>query len=209
MSRGQAKFIYTKYNVPTADSRKATVVIAAGGFSNFRNIEGYCANVKHYHHLFLSDGKMHTVYCLTMFACGDIAVSTASYCQRGLLLQLIFGKQVKLCICRYNTFLLSGTLPPVTIIIIRRTTNSITVNIRTIPDGVDRVIIGYHRLDLGQPVVGQYVNNQKRSSITFPSLVPGAQYRITAWGLGGGSDKRRSYSPAVVEVATKQQSEFK
>ena len=82
------------------------------------------------------------------------------------------------------------------------------MNIGTIPAGIDRVIIGYHRLDLGQPVVGQYVNNQKRSSITFPSLVPGAKYRITAWGLGGGGDRRKSSSSAVVEVTTENKGEL-
>jgi hypothetical protein len=82
------------------------------------------------------------------------------------------------------------------------------VNIGTIPDGVDRVIIGYHRLDLEQPVVGKYVNNNRKRSITFTWLVPGAKYRITAWGLGGRSDKRRSHSPAVVEVSTNQTSEL-
>ena len=82
------------------------------------------------------------------------------------------------------------------------------MNIGTIPDGIDRVIIGYHRLDLGQPVVGQYVNNDMRSSITFSSLVPGAKYRITAWGLGGGSNRIRSRAPAVVEVTTNQTSEL-
>ena len=82
------------------------------------------------------------------------------------------------------------------------------MNIGTIPDGIERVIIGYHRLDLGQPVVGQYVNNNQRSSITFPSLVPGAKYRITAWGLGGGSNRIRSRAPAVVEVTTNQTSEL-
>jgi hypothetical protein len=51
------------------------------------------------------------------------------------------------------------------------------------------------------------VNNQKRSSKILSSLVPGAKYRITAWGLGGGRDRRRSRSAAVVEVTTNQQSE--
>ena len=103
-----------------------------------------------------------------------------------------------------------GTLPPVTITGTSNTANSITVNIETIPDGIERVIIGYHRLDIGQPVVGQYVNNYyKRSSpITFSSLVPGAKYRITAWGLGGGSDRRRSRSPALVEFTIKPKSEL-
>ena len=83
----------------------------------------------------------------------------------------------------------TGILPPVIITGTSSTTNSITVNIGTIPDGVSRVIIGYDRLDLGQPVVGRFVNNYRGRSITFSSLVPGAKYRITAWGLGRGSDK--------------------
>ena len=103
----------------------------------------------------------------------------------------------------------TGTLPPVTITGTSSTANSLTVNIGSIPDGIDRVIIGYHRLDLGQPVVGQFVNNDRRSSRTFLSLVPGAKYRITAWGLGESSDRRRSSSPAVVEVTTREQSELK
>ena len=82
------------------------------------------------------------------------------------------------------------------------------MNIGTIPSGIDRVIIGYHRLDLGVPVVGEYVNNGQVLSKTFSSLVPGAKYRITAWGLGGGGDRRRSQSPAVMEVTTKEQSEL-
>ena len=94
----------------------------------------------------------------------------------------------------------AGTLPPVIIKGIGGSVNSTTVNIGTIPVGIERVIIGYHRLDLGQPVVGQYVNNYKKAYIAFPSLVPGAKYRITAWGLGGGSDRRRSRSPAVADM---------
>ena len=82
------------------------------------------------------------------------------------------------------------------------------MNIGTIPIGIDRVIIGYHRLDLGQPVVGQYVNNYRGRSRIFLSLVPGAKYRITAWGLGENSDGNRSSSPAVVEVTTKEQREL-
>ena len=82
------------------------------------------------------------------------------------------------------------------------------MNIDTIPseDGA-RVIIGYHRLDLGVPIVGEYGNNGMRSSRTISSLVPGAKYRITAWGLGGGGDRRRSQSPAVREVTTMERSE--
>jgi hypothetical protein len=107
----------------------------------------------------------------------------------------------------------AGTLPPVNITgtsITNFKVNIITVkvSIRAIPDGMVRVIIGYHRLDLGQAVVGQYVNRARERSTTFSSLLPGAKYRITIWGLGGGSDHIRSRSPAVVEVATNQQSEL-
>ena len=82
------------------------------------------------------------------------------------------------------------------------------MNISTIPSGIDRVIIGYHRLDLGVPVVGEYVNNDKGDSRTFSLLVPGAKYRITAWGLGRGGDRRRSQSPAVREVTTIEKGEL-
>ena len=84
----------------------------------------------------------------------------------------------------------------------------ITVNISTIPSGIERVIIGYHRLDLGVPVVGKYGNNGMGLSRTFSSLLHGAKYRITAWGLGGGDDRRRSQSPAVREVTTMERCEL-
>ena len=106
----------------------------------------------------------------------------------------------------------TGNLPDVSITGRPSTNTSITVNIGTTPSGIDRNIIGYHRLDLGVPVVGEYGSNPRtsgengnvgrRSSKTFSSLVPGAKYRITAWGLGGGDDRRRSQSPAVREVTT-------
>ena len=75
--------------------------------------------------------------------------------------------------------------------------------IGTVPNDIDRVIIGYHRIDLGVPVVGEYVNNGKGGSRTFFSLVPGATYRITAWGLG---DTKRIRLPAVIEVTTMEKS---
>ena len=101
-----------------------------------------------------------------------------------------------------------GNLPDVSINGTTSTDTSVTVNIGTIPNDTERVIIGYHRLDLGVPVVGEYVNNGMGSSRTFLSLVPGAKYRITGWGLGGSDDRRRSQSPAVREVTTIEQSEL-
>ena len=105
---------------------------------------------------------------------------------------------------------LLGNLPDVSITGTTRTDTSIKVNIGTIHSGIARVIIGYHRLDLGVPVVGEYVHNERRSSRTFSSLVPGAKYRITTWGLSGGMNthKRRSQSPAVREVTIMEKSEL-
>ena len=100
------------------------------------------------------------------------------------------------CTCLSTSF--TGTLPDVYITSTTSTETSVKVNIVT-----GRDIIGYHRLDLGVSVVGQYGNNpMDGESRTFSSLVPGAKYRITAWGLGGGDDRRRSQSPAVREVTT-------
>ena len=84
------------------------------------------------------------------------------------------------------------------------------MNFDTIPSGIDRVIIGYHRLDLGVPVVGEYVNNGQVSSRAFSSLVPGAKYRITAWGLGKNNDqdRKKSWSRAVREVTAMEQCEL-
>ena len=105
--------------------------------------------------------------------------------------------------------LILGTLPDVNISNTTSNNTSITVYIGTLPSGIKRVIIGYQRLDLGVPVVGEYGNNGGGSSKTFSSLVPGAKYRITAWGLGGGNDDRRkSQSLAVREVTTMDQSEL-
>ena len=74
------------------------------------------------------------------------------------------------------------------------------MNASELPNGTDRVVIGYTRLDLGIPVEGEYVNIRACESKTFSSLVPGAKYRITAWGLGKGidEDRRRCQSPIMI-----------
>ena len=101
-----------------------------------------------------------------------------------------------------------GTLPNISIAGTTSTNTSITVNIGTIPSGIERVIIGYHRLNFGVPVVGEYTNNLDKSSRTLSSLVPGAKYMIMAWGIGGINDKSRSQSAALIEVTTTDQSKL-
>ena len=61
-----------------------------------------------------------------------------------------------------------------------------------------RVIAGYEVNRFGVPMIGQYVNTGRRRRVTINPVVPGAQYRITAWALGDG----RSATPAVVDATT-------
>ena len=118
------------------------------------------------------------------------------------------------CEWEYSVSMLSttsvGNLPRVSVSVTRRTTNSIALDISRSSRSIGSVIVGIHRLDFGQPVLGRYTKRSAgRSSfpVTFPSLVPGAKYRITAWGLES-EDMRRSRSPTVVEVTTMPQGEL-
>ena len=61
------------------------------------------------------------------------------------------------------------------------------------------LITGYEVTRFGVPMVGQYVNTGRGRRVTISPVVPGVQYRITAWTLGDG---RRSATPAVVDVTT-------
>ena len=68
-----------------------------------------------------------------------------------------------------------------------------------------RVIAGYEVFRFGVPIIGEYVNTGRGRRVTISPVVPGAQYRITAWALGNGS---RSATPAVKSVTTGEASEF-
>ena len=60
------------------------------------------------------------------------------------------------------------------------------------------MITGYEAIRFGVPMIGEYENTGRGRRVTISPAVPGAQYRITAWALGGGN---RSATPAV-EYAT-------
>lgn len=62
----------------------------------------------------------------------------------------------------------------------------------------DRVITGYEVILFGVPMIGVYLDANKRL-ITLRPAVPDAQYKITAWALNNNG--RRSEFPAV-EYAT-------
>ena len=74
-----------------------------------------------------------------------------------------------------------------------------------------RVITGYEVFRFGVPMIGEYVNRRKGNPGTISPAVPGAQYRITAWALGGSTspDNRRSEAPAVSINTIEEASELK
>ena len=71
----------------------------------------------------------------------------------------------------------------------------------------DAIITGYEVIRFGVPMIyGEYVNTGRGRNNAINSVVPGTQYRITAWALGT-RDGRRSVAPAVVYVTTREASE--
>ena len=74
-----------------------------------------------------------------------------------------------------------------------------------------RVITGYEVFRFGVSMIGRYVNKKRGNPGTISPAVPGAQYRITAWALGGRAspDNRRSEAPAVSINTTEEASELK
>ena len=79
-------------------------------------------------------------------------------------------------------------------LMVDRVTNSAVVyQVQRNDDITDAVITGYEVIRFGVPMIGQYVNAGRGRRVTISPAVPGAQYRITAWALGGG---RRSATPA-------------
>ena len=70
-----------------------------------------------------------------------------------------------------------------------------------------RVITGYEVFRFGVPMIGEYYNVGTRKTVTISPVVPGVQYRITAWALDSGT--RRSATPAVKSTSTRGASEWR
>ena len=49
-------------------------------------------------------------------------------------------------------------------------------------------------------MIGEYVDTGREMNVTINPAVPGAQYRITAWALDGGT--RRSATPTVLNATS-------
>ena len=89
-------------------------------------------------------------------------------------------------------------LVPAPRVTVSRVTSSQVEYETTAHGSATRVIAGYEVTRFGVPMIGQYVNTGRGSRVTISPVVPGAQYRITAWALGDD----RSATPAVVDVTT-------
>ena len=66
-------------------------------------------------------------------------------------------------------------------------------------DKTNPLIAGYEVIRFGVPMIGEYENTGSGRRVRIRPAVPGAQYRITAWALGG---RTRSATPAVEHVTT-------
>ena len=73
-------------------------------------------------------------------------------------------------------------------------------------DVTTRVITGLKVIRFGVPMIRGYVNGGTGAAVTIIGVVPGAQYRITAWALDSGT--RRSATPAVEYVTKTEASEL-
>ena len=88
-------------------------------------------------------------------------------------------------------------------LMVSKVTNSAVVYQVRRNDGITNapLITGYEVTRFGVPMIGEYVNTGRGRTVTISPVVPGAQYRITAWALGGG---RRSATPVVVNATTEE-----
>ena len=105
---------------------------------------------------------------------------------------------IYICICMHHTRQFPPHLVPVPGVNVIRVTSSKVEFVTTAHGSATRVIAGYEVTRFGVPMIGQYVKTGRGRRVPFNPVVPGAQYRITAWALGDG----RSATPAVVNVTT-------
>ena len=102
-------------------------------------------------------------------------------------------------ICMHHILQFPPDPVPAPLVTVRHVTSSQVEYETTAHGSATRVIAGYEVTRFGVPMIGQYVNTGRGSRVAVRPVVPGAQYRITAWALGDG---RRSAAPTVVDATT-------
>ena len=85
------------------------------------------------------------------------------------------------------------------------TTSAVEYRVQRNDDTTNPLITGYEVIRFGVPMIGEYVNAMIGRRVTISPVVPGAQYKITAWALGNGT---RSATPAVVAATTGEAREY-
>ena len=100
----------------------------------------------------------------------------------------------------------SGTLRVPSLTEVRVTKSAVEYQARRNDVITEPLIAGYEVIRFGVPMIGEYVNTGRGRRVTIRPVVPGAQYRITAWALHG--DGMRSATPAVVDATTRESSEY-
>ena len=85
---------------------------------------------------------------------------------------------------------------------------AVSVHLSPALPGINRVIIGYERHDLGVTLQGKYVYVERETRHTIRGLVPGANYTVVILGLGGTSTLERSKNITRRSFRTKQASMY-
>ena len=65
------------------------------------------------------------------------------------------------------------------------------------------LITGYEVFRFGVPMIGEYDNAHISKTVTISPVVPGAQYRVSAWALYAVDKGRRSANQTVVSATTR------
>ena len=99
----------------------------------------------------------------------------------------------------------SGPLSVPSLTINTATNTGVEYQVEKSDTATTHAITGYEVFRLGVPMIGEYTNAGTRRRVTISPVVPGAQYRITAWALDSGT--KRSATPAVKSVTTGEASE--
>ena len=102
--------------------------------------------------------------------------------------------------CSYLDLIFPDSLSTPNIMVGRVTNSAVEYQIqRNDGNTRDPLITGYEVIRFGVPMIGEYENTGIGRRATISPVVPGAQYRITAWALG---DVTRSATSVVMDVTT-------
>ena len=86
------------------------------------------------------------------------------------------------------------------LMVYRVTSSAVEYRVQNKDDTTNALITGYEVIRQ-VPMIGEYVNTGGERRVRISPAVPGAQYKVTAWVLGGGNRSATPW-PAVLYVTT-------